>query len=84
MVKELIHQGENLEFIKTLQSESIDLIYNDILYGTKRDFDDYQDLRNSNLDIDEFYLPRIAEMHRILKPTGSRKNFTGLFKIRCP
>ena len=39
---ETLHIGDNLEYMKTLQSESIDLIYSDILYGTGRNFGDYQ------------------------------------------
>lgn len=62
---------ENLEFMRTLQSESIDLIYCDILYGTGINFGDYQDLKAERTIIDAFYLPRIKEMRRILKPTGS-------------
>ena len=53
------------------QSESVDLIYCDILYGTGRNFGDYQDLNADRKAIEDFYLPRIKEMHRVLKSTGS-------------
>lgn len=36
IMKEILHNGDNLEFMKSLESESIDLIYSDILYGTGR------------------------------------------------
>ena len=64
-------QGDNLELMKTIESDTIDLIYCDILYGTGRKFADYQDLKPIRSEIESHYLPRIKEMHRILKPTGS-------------
>jgi DNA modification methylase len=57
--------------MKTIESNTIDLIYCDILYGTGRDFMDYKDLYPIKEIIYEHYEPRIKEMHRILKPTGS-------------
>lgn len=63
---------DNLEMMQELQSESIDLIYGDILYGTGRKFGDYQDLKADDQKIiNDFYFPRIKEMHRILKNTGT-------------
>jgi site-specific DNA-methyltransferase (adenine-specific) len=64
-------QGDNLELMKTIESNTIDLIYCDILYGTGRKFTDYQDLKPIRSEIESHYLPRIKEMHRILKSTGS-------------
>jgi len=66
-----IRQQDNLEFMKEIESNSIDLIYSDILYGTGRNFKDYQDLKCDRKIIEEHYIPRIKEMHRILKPTGT-------------
>lgn len=54
-----------------LQDESIDLIYCDILYGTGRKFNDYQDLKADAKVIAEFYMPRVKEMYRLLKSTGT-------------
>jgi len=62
---------DNLELMKQMENESIDLIYCDILYGTGRKFDDFQDLKPNREIIEDFYRPRIKEMHRILKNTGS-------------
>ena len=62
---------DNLELLKELEDNSIDLIYCDILYGTGRKFKDYQDLKPIKSDIEEHYIPRIKEMHRVLKPTGT-------------
>lgn len=66
-----IRLQENLELMAEIQSNSVDLIYSDILYGTGRNFGDYQDLKSNETEINTFYYPRIKEMYRILKPTGS-------------
>ena len=66
-----IEQQDNLEFMKLIPDNKIDLIYCDILYGTGRKFSDYQDLKPKKEIIDEFYIPRIKEMKRVLKDTGS-------------
>lgn len=63
--------SDNLDLMKTIESNTIDLIYCDILYGTGRKFADYQDLKPIRSEIENHYIPRIKEMHRILKPTGS-------------
>lgn len=63
--------SDNLELMKTIESNTIDLIYCDILYGTGRKFADYQDLKPIRSEIESHYIPRIKEMHRILKLTGS-------------
>ena len=63
--------SDNLELMNTIESNTIDLIYCDILYGTGRKFADYQDLKPIRSEIESHYIPRIKEMHRILKPTGS-------------
>jgi site-specific DNA-methyltransferase (adenine-specific) len=71
IVSSSVFLSDNLELIKTIESNTIDLIYCDILYGTGRKFNDYQDLKPIRTDIENHYIPRIKEMHRILKPTGS-------------
>jgi len=62
---------DNLELMTEMQDNTVDLIYCDILYGTGRNFGDYQDLKPKREIIEQHYIPRIKEMHRILKPTGS-------------
>jgi len=62
---------DNLELLKSQPDESVDLIYCDILYGTGRNFEDYQDLKPIRSEIEAHYLPRLKEMHRVLKSTGS-------------
>lgn len=63
--------SDNLEYMKSLPDNHIDLIYCDILYGTGIKFTDYQDLKPIRSEIESHYIPRIKEMHRILKDTGS-------------
>mgnify|MGYP002507817665 CR=1 FL=1 len=62
---------DNLELMSKIESNTVDLIYCDILYGTGRKFADYQDLKPIRSEIESHYIPRIKEMHRILKDTGS-------------
>ena len=66
-----IHCCDNMALMQSMQSNSVDLIYCDILYGTGRRFKDYQDLKPKRSEIEAHYTPRITEMHRILKDTGS-------------
>lgn len=66
-----LYHCDNLELLDILPNNHIDLIYCDILYGTGRNFGDYQDLKSEKQIIDEHYIPRINEMYRVLKDTGS-------------
>jgi DNA modification methylase len=62
---------DNLELLLSQPDESVDLIYCDILYGTGRNFGDYQDLKPIRSEIENHYLPRLIEMKRVLKQNGS-------------
>ena len=66
-----IRLSDNLDLMAKIEDNTVDLIYCDILYGTGRKFKDYQDLKPKREVIEEHYIPRIKEMHRILKDTGS-------------
>jgi site-specific DNA-methyltransferase (adenine-specific) len=66
-----IEVANNLDFMQSIESNTLDLIYCDVLYGTGRNFGEYQDLKPIRSEIENHYIPRIKEMHRILKPTGS-------------
>jgi len=66
-----IRLSDNLELMAEMEDSTVDLIYCDILYGTGKDFMDYKDLYPIREIIEEHYKPRIKEMHRILKDTGS-------------
>ena len=63
--------GDNLELLKSQPNESVNMIYCDILYGTGRNFGDYQDLKPIRSKIESHYLPRLIEMKRVLKRNGS-------------
>ena len=62
---------DNMELLLSQADESVDLIYCDILYGTGRNFGDYQDLKPKRDVIESHYLPRLIEMKRVLKQNGS-------------
>lgn len=66
-----IIKSDNLELMKQLPNDSIDLIYCDILYNTGKKFDDYDDNLGSPQDATKWYKPRLSEMKRVLKLTGS-------------
>lgn len=62
---------DNLELLKQINDESVDLIYSDILYATGRDFKDYKDIYYTKDSVFNFYDERIFEMHRALSETGT-------------
>lgn len=62
---------DNLELLKQMDDESIDLIYCDILYNTEKKFRDYDDNLGTPYQAIEWYKPRLIEMKRVLKNTGS-------------
>lgn len=62
---------DNLELLKQLDDNSIDLIYCDILYNTGRNFKDYNDNLGTPQQAMEWYKPRLIEMKRVLKDNGS-------------
>lgn len=74
--------GDNLEILKTIESESVDLIYLDppffsnrnyeVIWGDKGEVRSFQDRWSGGVDHYIGWLKeRVEEMHRILKPTGS-------------
>lgn len=69
--KNKLYNCDNLELMSIIPDNTIDLIYCDILYGTGRKFKDFQDLKPIRSEIEDHYIPRLKEMHRILKNTGS-------------
>ena len=77
---------DNLELLLSQPDERVDLIYCDILYGTGKDFMDYKDLYPMREIIEEHYLPRLKEMHRVLKSTGSiylQMDYRIVHWVRC-
>lgn len=69
--KGILFNCDNLKLLKEIKDNTVDLIYCDILYGTGRKFDDYQDISSTKKDVVEFYDKRIKEMYRVLKDSGS-------------
>ena len=62
---------DNLDFLKKLKSEIIDLIYIDPPFYSRVDYKEFSDLWASLEDYLEFMRVRIKEMYRVLKSTGS-------------
>jgi DNA modification methylase len=74
--------GDNLEIMKKMAGESVDLIYLDppffsnrnyeVIWGDKGEIRSFQDRWSGGIDHYIGWLKeRVEEMHRILKPTGS-------------
>lgn len=68
-----IHKIDNIELSKKLPTNSIGLIYSDVLYGTNsKDITDYDDCKfKTPSEALEYYKPLFTEFHRILKDDGS-------------
>ena len=62
---------DNLKLLKQLPSNSINLIYCDILFNTGKKFKDNNDNLGTPQEAIEWYKPRLIEMERVLKDTGS-------------
>lgn len=62
---------DNLELLGRMPNSCVNLIYCDILYGTGRDFGDYQDLLPDKKVISNHYGLRLEELHRILRDDGT-------------
>ena len=66
-----IHCIDNLLLLPQIPSNSINLIYNAVLFGTARKFKDFQDLELDYKAIENHYLPRFKEMKRVLADNGT-------------
>ena len=66
-----IYNMDNLELLKQTESELVDLIYCDMLYNTGKKFKDFVDKLGTPQEAIEWYRPRLIEMNRVLKKTGS-------------
>ncbi len=65
-------RGDCLEVMHRMQGESVDLIYSDPPFFTERDFGEFTDKWSDGIDEYLGWIrPRLQEMHRLLKPTGS-------------
>ncbi|MFX1437321.1 MAG: DNA-methyltransferase [Promethearchaeota archaeon] len=63
--------ADNLEFLKQIESDLIDLIYIDPPFFSGVDYEEFSDLWNSLEEYLNFMKKRITEMYRVLKKTGS-------------
>lgn len=66
-----IYNNDNLEVLRNLPNESVNLIYCDVLYNSGKKFDDYDDNLGSPKEAVEWYRPRFEEMKRALAANGS-------------
>ena len=66
-----LYQCDNLDLMKSLPNNYIDLIYCDVLYNTGKKYKDFDDRLGTPEEAIEWYCPRLIEMKRILKETGS-------------
>lgn len=66
-----IYHSDNLELLRNMPDETVNLIYCDILYNTGKRFDDYNDNLGTPAEAIEWYRPRIEEMKRVLTSNGS-------------
>ena len=66
--KNTFHIGDNVELLKKVKSETIDMIYLDPPYNTGRNFHYFED---KFADFPKFIEERIKECHRVLKKNGN-------------
>ena len=63
--------GDNLNVMKSLPSDSIDLIYIDPPFFSERNYNDFKDTWKDIQNYLTWLNARLVEMKRLLKPTGS-------------
>jgi site-specific DNA-methyltransferase (adenine-specific) len=66
-----VYLAENLDLLRNVNSEIIDLIYIDPPFFSGVDYKEFSDLWISVDDYLDFMRLRIKEMYRVLKPSGS-------------
>ena len=77
----VIYNANNLDALATIRSESVDLIYIDPPFNTRRQYEvfwgeaqerrAFEDRFGETMKYIEWMRPRLRELHRVLKPTGS-------------
>ena len=80
--------GDNIELLKNVKSDSINLIYFDPPYNTGRNFFNFDDRFNSVEEYVTFIKERIKECFRCLKPCGNilihiEPKISHYFRIIC-
>ena len=71
MKLDTVYIAENLDFMKKMKSDFIDLIYIDPPFYSGVDYKEFSDKWSSIDEYLDFMFLRIKEIHRILKKTGS-------------
>ena len=66
-----LYCGDNIEIMRGMPSESVDLIYTDPPFFTQKDWKDFDDRFEDIESYVAWLRARVYEMHRVLKPTGS-------------
>ena len=66
-----LYIGDNLEIMRSLPNESVDLIATDPPFYSRKNYQEFDDRWSSLEEFIEFMRLRLIEMHRLLKPTGS-------------
>ena len=66
-----VYLRDNLELLKEMEDETVNLIYIDPPFYSGVDYDEFSDRWNSKDLYLDFMRVRIKEMHRVLKETGS-------------
>lgn len=81
-IKDKLILGDNLEVLKTLKDESVDLIYIDppffsnknyeVVFGDEAEIRSFEDRWEGGINVYvEWIRERVKELYRVLKPTGS-------------
>ena len=70
-MKPAIKCDDNIRELKKIPDNSVDLVYIDPPFMTGKHQGDYDDRWNGMDDYINFMEPRLREIHRILKPTGT-------------
>ncbi len=67
-----VYLGDNLEFLHSIESELLDLVYIDPPFFTEEDFKEFSDQWDGSIEnYLNFMKPRIKEIHRTSKQSGS-------------
>ncbi|MHA1642240.1 MAG: DNA methyltransferase, partial [Promethearchaeota archaeon] len=66
-----VYLGDNLNILREMESEIVDLIYIDPPFYSGVDYGEFSDKWKSFDEYLSFMEIRIKEMHRVLKDTGS-------------
>ena len=68
---QLLHCQDNLDFLRGMHAESVDLIYLDPPYYSQKDYGEFNDKWSSRRDYLEYITSILQLCHRILKTIGS-------------